>query len=788
MVTLKNNFGVEPDKDSVGMNTSEGSGNDVKSSGPGQPKAILISRKNSHPFQPRTLILNTPAKIGRSVARARPSNYNGIFDCKVLSRNHAIIWYEYDSGKFMIQDTKSSNGTFVNNQRLSKGGETSLPREFFSRDIVQFGVDVLENQRKVTHGCIVATVRLVHPNGKESFNTPNPMSSIQMTPNQEKICKLEFIIYEAQQREGRLHDKLEELQLIIGKLEMACQETLTSKFEETRLLSKIANLEKQTKVMSKIMSGASNKTSEKVEEEVQQLLVDIEKVQSVAREIQEKQHRKLLESEQKLLEAQRVASNLELEVIALREQASLTQLQLQEMGAKCTEYCQTIDILKVHYNAQKDVTQKLEAWMLKLEERDNEKDFKSQNLSEITNLDGSSSKLITEEEEKEGNKKDKENQEIVLERSKIYEEFEKIEEKDFNNDDNKTEWLTKQLEVTLTDVEKSKKKLEKLCVRSHALSLELNAAKIPAETDNEFDGDLYKPLNLPSMSLLNKARFKQRELEGQYSTLKSELVSTIKRCVEFISNYYKLSALLRNHIKSIEETGNEYKEKLIKLEGNAVEKVQEQDGGDDDEERENKKMVVEKNVSKKFEPKETQTMPLLLITSSTNTEIDAKGMKNVTNQEEKETEDKNNIKTSENLIKSSKKFEMEEEEGRENKSENLGELNSENLDVKNISEINLIKQIEYLYDRKTKDTNLNTLGFWEKIQKIQNVLTNKLKGEPEYEINEMKNLINLLAEDLVCLLLREQKLSRENQSLQKKINKCLSECDVPSVGLAVCKT
>mgnify|MGYP007017003199 FL=1 len=71
-----------------------------------------------------------------------------------------------------------------------------------------------------------------------------------------------------------------------------------------------------------------------------------------------------------------------------------------------------------------------------------------------------------------------------------------------------------------------------------------------------------------------------------------------------------------------------------------------------------------------------------------------------------------------------------------------GELNSENLDVKNISEINLIKQIEYLYDRKTKDTNLNTLGFWEKIQKIQNVLTNKLKGEPEYEINEMKNLVS----------------------------------------------
>ena len=52
--------------------------------------------------------------------------------------------------------------------------------------------------------------------------------------------------------------------------------------------------------------------------------------------------------------------------------------------------------------------------MLKLEERDNEKDFKSQNLSEITNLDGSSSKLITEEEEKEGNKKDKGWQHLIV--------------------------------------------------------------------------------------------------------------------------------------------------------------------------------------------------------------------------------------------------------------------------------------------------------------------------------------------------------------------------------------
>ncbi|KAG8253200.1 hypothetical protein J6590_040859 [Homalodisca vitripennis] len=95
----------------------------------------------------RTLSLEQPVKIGRSVARARAAQSNGIFDCKVLSRNHALIWY--NNGKFYLQDTKSSNGTFINNQRLSKSGEESVPREVSSGDIVQFGVDVLENSRKV---------------------------------------------------------------------------------------------------------------------------------------------------------------------------------------------------------------------------------------------------------------------------------------------------------------------------------------------------------------------------------------------------------------------------------------------------------------------------------------------------------------------------------------------------------------------------------------------------------------------------------------------------------------
>ena len=52
--------------------------------------------------------------------------------------------------QFYLQDTKSSNGTFINSQRLSRGSEESPPCEILSGDIIQFGVDVTENTRKGT--------------------------------------------------------------------------------------------------------------------------------------------------------------------------------------------------------------------------------------------------------------------------------------------------------------------------------------------------------------------------------------------------------------------------------------------------------------------------------------------------------------------------------------------------------------------------------------------------------------------------------------------------------------
>ncbi|KAI9315114.1 SMAD/FHA domain-containing protein, partial [Dichotomocladium elegans] len=65
---------------------------------------------------------------------------NGYFDSKVLSRTHAEIWN--DHGKVFIKDVKSSNGTFVNGQRLSDENEESGPMELKMSDQLEFGIDI----------------------------------------------------------------------------------------------------------------------------------------------------------------------------------------------------------------------------------------------------------------------------------------------------------------------------------------------------------------------------------------------------------------------------------------------------------------------------------------------------------------------------------------------------------------------------------------------------------------------------------------------------------------------
>ncbi|KAL9549054.1 hypothetical protein MBANPS3_005392 [Mucor bainieri] len=111
----------------------------------------VILKPHNTAFQTRTLELKDKVKIriGRQTSsKTAPTAFNGYFDSKVLSRQHAEIWC--DRTKVYVKDVKSSNGTFVNEERLSNEGEESEPRELHDKDEIEFGIDILND-----HGAIM---------------------------------------------------------------------------------------------------------------------------------------------------------------------------------------------------------------------------------------------------------------------------------------------------------------------------------------------------------------------------------------------------------------------------------------------------------------------------------------------------------------------------------------------------------------------------------------------------------------------------------------------------------
>ncbi|KAJ8968643.1 hypothetical protein NQ314_002203 [Rhamnusium bicolor] len=283
-------------------------------------KAVLICRPNSHHFQDRTLTLDQPVKVGRSVARAKPTTTNAIFDCKVLSRHHALLWYE--NGKFYLQDTKSSNGTFVNNNRLSAETEN---HELSSGDIVQFGVDVVENNRKVTHGCIIATIKLYLPDGKEAKASPSITDSDRhgMVPLDD-LYRLNQIIQEANQREQCLETKLTALQHVVDETRKSAEESWQAYVGEERLLSRVSALENQLQQANK------NWGEDRLREELAKLQEDNESYQVAAKEALEKLHAERLQAVALAMEQERARITAEEEALLAKEQFTQAQLELEK--------------------------------------------------------------------------------------------------------------------------------------------------------------------------------------------------------------------------------------------------------------------------------------------------------------------------------------------------------------------------------------------------------------------------------------------------------------------------
>ncbi|KAG2470385.1 SLMAP protein, partial [Polypterus senegalus] len=305
--------------------------------------AVFTCRPNSHPFQERHVYLDEPVKIGRSVARCRPAQNNATFDCKVLSRNHALVWFDHKTGKFYLQDTKSSNGTFINSQRLSRGSEESPPCEVLSGDIIQFGVDVTENTRKVTHGCIVSTIKLFLPDGLEArrrtdvIPAPLPLPVDKAAANapsmySQELFQLSQYLQEALHREQMLEQKLATLQRLLASTQEASE------------------------------SSWQNQTEDGIRKELVALQEDKHNYETTAKESLRRVLQEKIEVVRKLSEVERSLSNTEDECTHLKEMNERTQEELKELANKyngaVNEIKDLTDKLKQAEGRQEEIQQK----------------------------------------------------------------------------------------------------------------------------------------------------------------------------------------------------------------------------------------------------------------------------------------------------------------------------------------------------------------------------------------------------------------------------------------------
>ncbi|XP_041873472.1 sarcolemmal membrane-associated protein isoform X34 [Corvus kubaryi] len=488
--------------------------------------AIFTCRPNSHPFQERHVYLDEPVKIGRSVARCRPAQNNATFDCKVLSRNHALVWFDHKTGKFYLQDTKSSNGTFINSQRLSRGSEESPPCEIMSGDIIQFGVDVTENTRKgkVTHGCIVSTIKLFLPDGMEArlrsdvihAPLPSPVDKVAAnTPSMysQELFQLSQYLQEALHREQMLEQKLATLQRLLAVTQEASDTSWQALIDEDRLLSRLEVMGNQLQACSK------NQTEDSIRKELIALQEDKHNYETTAKESLRRVLQEKIEVVRKLSEVERSLSNTEDECTHLKEMNERTQEELRELANKyngaVNEIKDLSDKLKVAEGRQEEIQQKglaekkeLQHKIDEMEEREQELQAKIEALQ--ADNDFTNERLTALQE----------NQARVKESNDLSDTLSPSKEK---SSDDTTALLEEERKAYRVQVEESNKQINALQAQLRRLQEEIE--NLRKEKENEISttrNDLVSAQN-EILSLQKVAEKAASERDTDISTLQTEL-------------------------------------------------------------------------------------------------------------------------------------------------------------------------------------------------------------------------------------------------------------------------
>lgn len=141
--------------------------------------------------------------------------------------------------QFFIRDTCSSNGTFINNSRLSAANEDSPAKEVYSNDIIQFGVEVVDSTSKKSHGCIILRIKLYYPNGSEAFKT----SSIFKTIPTANMLPPYYSYIQMVEREKEIFTKLNIIESVLDEANALADICWQAKLDEQKLVCRLKELQ-----------------------------------------------------------------------------------------------------------------------------------------------------------------------------------------------------------------------------------------------------------------------------------------------------------------------------------------------------------------------------------------------------------------------------------------------------------------------------------------------------------------------------------------------------------------
>lgn len=272
---------------------------------------------------------------------------------------------------------------------MSRGSEESPPCEILSGDIIQFGVDVTENTRKVTHGCIVSTIKLFLPDGMEArlrsdvihAPLPSPVDKVAAnTPSMysQELFQLSQYLQEALHREQMLEQKLATLQRLLAITQEASDTSWQALIDEDRLLSRLEVMGNQLQACSK------NQTEDSLRKELVALQEDKHSYETTAKESLRRVLQEKIEVVRKLSEVERSLSNTEDECTHLKEMNERTQEELRELANKyngaVNEIKDLSDKLKAAEGKQEEIQQKGQAEKKELQAKIDDMEEKEQEL------------------------------------------------------------------------------------------------------------------------------------------------------------------------------------------------------------------------------------------------------------------------------------------------------------------------------------------------------------------------------------------------------------------------